>query len=167
MSHHKPQQTAAGRTEAEPQVQTEPVVGYQATAKAVGEPAKPSHAAVLEPCANGSSWAMSMTDVFDEYATSEGRLSLSGRERSLVALANLLHGEEQDEPADAHDKLAPLEVGRPGGPQQVFELRLHRVVAGEADGRQLQYVRAVGVWPPAVAKDGLHLHQDSRASEPG
>ena len=69
---------------------------------------------------------MSMTGVFDEHITSEARLSLSEQERSLIALANLLHGEEQDEPADAHDELAPLEVGRPGGPQQVLELRLHR-----------------------------------------
>lgn len=79
--------------------------------------------------------------------------------RSLVALADFLHGEEQDEPAEAHDKLAPLPVGRPDGAKQVLQLLLHRVVAREADLRQLQDVRGVWVRALAVPKDGLHLSQ--------
>ena len=44
----------------------------------------------------------------------------AGRVGALVALADLLHGEQDDEPHGAHDKFSPLEVGRPGGAQQVL-----------------------------------------------
>lgn len=56
------------------------------------------------------------------------------RRLSLVALADLLHGEQQDEPRDAHHKLAPLEVGRPRLSKKVVQLLVHRVMAREADG---------------------------------
>lgn len=59
---------------------------------------------------------------------------------SLVALADLLHGEEQDEPGNAHKEFAPLPVGGPDGAKQIMQLLVHWVMAGEADLPQLQDV---------------------------
>ena len=86
---------------------------------------------------------------------------------ALVALADLFHGEEQDEPAEAHDKLAPLPVGRPDGSEQVLQLLLHRIMAREADLRQLQDVRGIWVRAFAVPEDRLHLsHQHTPITSP-
>lgn len=85
---------------------------------------------------------------------------------SLVALADLLHGEEQDEPGNAHNEFAPLPVGGPDGAKEVVQLLVHWVMAGKADLRQLQDVCRVRVRAAAVAKDGLHLSQQpTMASE--
>lgn len=74
-----------------------------------------------------------------------------------VALANVLHDQEHRHPDDAHEELAPLEVGAPLGAQQVIQLQMHGVVAGERDGRQLVPRRGRWVRPRVVPQDRLAL----------
>ena len=74
-----------------------------------------------------------------------------------VALANVLHDEERRHPDNAHEELAPLEVGAPLGAQQVIQLQVHGVVTGERDRRQLVPRRGRWVRPRVVPQDRLAL----------
>ena len=56
---------------------------------------------------------------------------LSQEDPAPVQVAYVLHGEQQGDPAQAHDELAPLEVGRPGAAQQVAQLFVDGIVPGE------------------------------------
>lgn len=55
-----------------------------------------------------------------------------------MQVSDVLHGQQQEDPAQAHDKLPPLEVGCPSASQQIAQLLIDRIVARELQGRQLQ-----------------------------
>ena len=77
-------------------------------------------------------------------------------------VADVLHDEQQDDPAQAHDELAPLEVGRPGLAEQVVQLLVDRVVAWKGDVGQFQDRGVFWVGARAVAKNGFDLHTQWR-----
>ena len=74
-------------------------------------------------------------------------------------VTNVLHGQEDEDPAQSHDKLPPLEVWCPCLTEQVLQLLVDRIVAGEIQGRQLQYRTVTRVGSRGIPKQGLHLHK--------
>lgn len=81
-----------------------------------------------------------------------------------VQATDVLHGQQQEDPGQAHDELAPLEVGGPDAAEQVLQLLLHGIMAGEGERWQLQNRRVGRVGPAAVAEQTLDLQSPSQPS---